>query len=171
VDGRFVAADGFVGVAQAAPGGAEGVEGFGAIRPQLEGALQLSYRALGFPFVKSQDLPGPHSKLAMADLHSCTGDPLCGDCCQLAGDLDTDFHLSRAPATDLDRHSIVGQQTPEEIRDFSLDTKCALERTADVGPREKVRVSNGATAGRVCKKGKFAKQIARFADLDFDVSS
>jgi hypothetical protein len=27
------------------------------------------------------------------------------------------------------------------------------------------------TAGQVCKEGKFAKEIARFANLDFDVSA
>jgi len=54
---------------------------------------------------------------------------------------------------------------------FSLDTTCARERTTDCRSARKVRVSHGATAGRVCKEGKFAKQIARFANLHFDVSS
>ena len=60
------------------------------------------------------------------------------------------------------------------FRDFSVDATfpcareptffCARTRTTDVGARE--MPGSVVTAEQVCKDGKFAKRIARFANLD-----
>jgi hypothetical protein len=44
------------------------------------------------------------------------------------------------------------------------DIFCAQLRTSDVGARETPR--SVVTAGPLCKEGKFAKEIARLANLD-----
>jgi hypothetical protein len=46
---------------------------------------------------------------------------------------------------------------------------CARPRTIDVGAREMPR--SVVTAGPLCNEGQFAEKIARFANLEFDVSS
>jgi hypothetical protein len=46
---------------------------------------------------------------------------------------------------------------------------CARTRPSDVGVRQMPR--SVMTEGPVCKKGKFAKRIARFANWDFDVTA
>jgi hypothetical protein len=45
---------------------------------------------------------------------------------------------------------------------------CARPRTIDVGAREMPR--SVVTAGPLCNEGQFAEKIARFANLEFDVS-